>query len=46
MTRNRIIVTALFVKLEEFLIATAHKPLFHQNQPIAQYLHKIQPCML
>ena len=36
----------LFVKLEELHIVTARKPLIHQNQPVAQYLHKIQPCML
>ena len=35
-----------FVKLEELHIVTARKPLIHQNQPVAQYLHKIQPCML
>ena len=34
------------VKLEELHIVTARKPLIHQNQPVAQYLHKIQPCML
>ena len=37
---------ALFVKLEELHIVTARKQLIHQNQPVAQYLHKIQPCML
>ena len=36
----------LFVKLEELHIATARKPLIHQNQPVARYLHKKQPCML
>ena len=36
----------IFVKLEELHIVTARKPLIHQNQPVAQYLHKIQPCML
>ena len=36
----------LFVKLKELHIVTARKPLIHQNQPVAQYLHKIQPCML
>ena len=36
----------LFVKLEELHIVTARKPLIHQNQPVAKYLHKIQPCML
>ena len=36
----------LFVKLEELHIVTARKPLIHQNQPVAQYLHKIQSCML
>ena len=36
----------LFVKLQELHIVTARKPLIHQNQPVAQYLHKIQPCML
>ena len=36
----------LFVKLKELHIATARKPLIHQNQPVAQYLQKIQPCML
>ena len=36
----------LFVKLEELHIVTTRKPLIHQNQPVAQYLHKIQPCML
>ena len=36
----------VFVKLEELHIATARKPLIHQNQPVAQYLQKIQPCML
>ena len=30
----------VFVKLEELHIATARKPLIHQNQPVAQYLHK------
>ena len=35
-----------FVKLEELHIATARKPLIHQNQPVARYLHKKQPCML
>ena len=30
----------LFVKLEELHIATARKPLIHQNQPVARYLHK------
>ena len=30
----------LFVKLEELHIATARKPLIHQNQPVAQYLQK------
>ena len=34
------------MKLEELHIVTARKPLIHQNQPVAQYLHKIQPCML
>ena len=37
---------ANFVKLEELHIATARKPFIHQNQPVAQYLHKNQPCML
>ena len=41
-----VIVMPLFVKLEELHILTARKPLIHQNQPVAQYLHKIQPCML
>ena len=36
----------IIVKLEELHIVTARKPLIHQNQPVAQYLHKIQPCML
>ena len=36
----------LFVKLEELHIVTARKPFIHQNQPVAQYLHTIQPCML
>ena len=36
----------VFVKLEELHIATARKPLIHQNQPIARFLHKKQPCML
>ena len=36
----------VFVKLEELHIATARKPLIHQNQPVAWYLHKKQPCML
>ena len=36
----------VFVKLAELHIVTARKPLIHQNQPVAQYLHKIQPCML
>ena len=36
----------LFVKLAELHIVTARKPLIHQKQPVAQYLHKIQPCML
>ena len=36
----------IFVKLEELHIVTARKPLIHQNQPVAQYLHKIQQCML
>ena len=40
------IMTNVFVKLEELHIATARKPLIHQNQPVAQYLQKIQPCML
>ena len=35
----------VFVKLELHIV-TARKPLIHQNQPVAQYLHKIQPCML
>ena len=35
----------IFVKLEELHIVTARKPRIHQNQPVAQYLHKIQPCM-
>ena len=30
----------VFVKLEELHIATARKPLIHQNQPVARYLHK------
>ena len=34
------------VKLEELHIATARKPLIHQNQPVAQYLYKIQSFML
>ena len=34
-----------FVKLEELLIATAHKPLIHQNQSAACYQHRNQPCM-
>ena len=37
---------SFFVKLEGLHITTAHKPLIHQNQPVAQYLHKNQPCML
>ena len=37
---------ALFVKLEQLHIVTARKPRIHQNQPVAQYMHKIQPCML
>ena len=41
-----VISTCFFVKLEELHIVTARKPLIHQNQPVAQYLHKIQPCML
>ena len=36
----------VFVKLEELHIATARKPLIHQNQPFARYLHQKQPCML
>ena len=36
----------VFVKLEELHIATVRKPLIHQNQPVARYLHKKQPCML
>ena len=36
----------VFVKLKELHIVTARKPRIHQNQPVAQYLHKIQPCML
>ena len=31
---------------EELHIVTARKPRIHQNQPVVQYLHKIQPCML
>ena len=38
--------TDVFVKLEELHIVTARKALIHQNQPVAQYLHKIQLCML
>ena len=29
-----------FVKIEALHIATARIPLFHQNQPLAQYLHR------
>ena len=36
----------LFVKLQELHIVTAHKPLIHQNQPVACYQHRNQPCML
>ena len=36
----------VFVKLEELHIVTARKPHIYQNQPVAQYLHKNQPCML
>ena len=36
----------LFVKLEKLHIATARKPLIHQNQPVAQYLHRNEPYML
>ena len=36
----------VFVKLEELHIATARKPFIHQNQPVAQYMHNIQSCML
>ena len=36
----------VFVKLEELHIVTARKPLIHQNQLVAKYLHRIQPCML
>ena len=32
--------SSVFVKLEELHIATARKPLIHQNQPVAWYLHK------
>ena len=28
------------MKLEELHIATARKPLIHQNQPVARFLHK------
>ena len=35
----------LFVKLEELHIATARKPLIHQNQPVARYQHRNHPCM-
>ena len=40
------VIFQVFVKLEELHIVTARKPLIHQNQPFAQYLHKIQPGML
>ena len=44
--RNKIVLTAsVFVKLEELHIATARKPLIHQNQPVACYQHRNQPCM-
>ena len=36
----------VFAKLAELHIVTARKLLIHQNQPVAQYQHKIQPCML
>ena len=36
----------LFVELEELHIPTARKPIIHQNQPVAQYLHKNVPCIL
>ena len=36
----------LLVKLEELHIVSVHKPLIHQNQPVALYLHRIQHCML
>ena len=36
----------VFVKLEELHIATARKPLIHQNQPVARFLPQKQPCML
>ena len=42
----QILLQSLFVKLAELHIVTARKPLIHQNQPVAHYLHKIQPCML
>ena len=32
----------IFVKLEEIHIAKAHKPLIHQNQPVACYQHRNQ----
>ena len=43
---RRVNIWPFFVKLAELHIVTARKPLIHQNQPVAQYLHKIQPCML
>ena len=41
-----ILMKYIFVKLEELHIATTRKPLINQNQSVAQYLQKIQPCML
>ena len=35
-----------FVKLEEFHIATANKPVIRQNQSVAQYVHRTQPYIL
>ena len=45
-SQQKYLLSLVFVKLEELHIVTARKPLIHQNQPVAQYLHKIQPCML
>ena len=36
----------VFVNLKELHIGTACIPLIHQNQLVAQYLHKNQPYML
>ena len=34
------------MKLKELHVATARKPLIHENQPAAQYLRKTQPYMM